>query len=52
MAACLLDGGGAAAGPLDGGLAVKEKVDTARPLGYCLLSCPSDVELEDQGRLP
>jgi hypothetical protein len=38
MAAWSFDGGGAVTGPLDG---VVEKVETARPLGYCLLSCPS-----------
>jgi hypothetical protein len=51
MAAWLLDGNGAAAGLLDGGVAMKT-VKTAHLLGYCLLSCPSVLLLEDQGRSP
>ncbi len=48
MAAWPSDGGGAVAGPLDGGL---EKVETARRLGYCFLSCPSGVAVGRPGKV-
>jgi hypothetical protein len=60
MAAWPLDGGvtarwrrgrSMAAGPLDGCVAVKEKVETARPLGYCLLSCPNTVAVGRPGKV-
>ncbi len=30
---------------------MKEKVETARPLGYCLLSCPSAVAVGRPGKV-
>ena len=50
MAAWLLDGNGAAAGLLDGGVAMKT-VKTAHLLGYCLLSCPSTVAVGRPGKV-